>query len=442
MTGETSGGAQTRVVVARGAIDRLAECLDTIGGGRPPAEAVVVADEITYEVAGRAAERALRAAGMATRPAILFPARPDGHRLHADYDRAAWLRDQLAAHDAFPVAVGAGTINDLTKLAAHLAGRRYAVVATAASMDGYAAFGAAMTRDGFKYTAECPAPRVVVADVDVLAAAPAEMTASGFGDLMGKVTAGADWLLADALAIEPLDARAWALVQPAVREAIAAPEQLRARQPHAVARLFECLVASGLAMQVTRSSRPASGAEHQLSHLWEMQGHTFHGEEPSHGFKVGVGTALVAGLYERVMQRAWDELGNEEIEALCRSWPARAALEEDVRALHQDAGLRERALEESAAKYVTASQLRDRLERLGAGWPALRSRLAEQLLSAAEIRRRLRAAGCPSEPEEIGLESGAVEAALAAARTIRRRYTVLDLAVETGLLAPSAAVAA
>src|SRR3954452_1581683 len=70
---------------------------------------------------------------------------------------------------------------------------RTLAVATAASVDGYTSFGASITKDGFKQTLTCPAPRAVLADLDVLTAAPAIMTASGYGDLLGKVPAGADW---------------------------------------------------------------------------------------------------------------------------------------------------------------------------------------------------------------------------------------------------------
>jgi glycerol-1-phosphate dehydrogenase [NAD(P)+] len=307
-------------------------------------------------------------------------------------------------------------------------------------MDGYAAFGAAITRDGFKHTAECPAPRAVLADVEVLAAAPHDMTASGFGDLIGKLTAGADWLLADALGVEPVDPTAWELVQPAVRQAIAAPERLRERQPEAVARLFECLVASGLAMQVMRSSRPASGAEHQLSHLWEMRG--VGGAELSHGFKVGVGSVLIARLYERVLARDWTALSDDEIEARCRDWESLESQEASLRRMHDDERVRERASIELRAKYASRDALRARLKRLRDRWPELRPRLIAQLLPADELARRLRAAGCPVEPAEIGLTAREAEASLEAARHIRRRFTVLDVAAETGLLPTHTVLAA
>jgi glycerol-1-phosphate dehydrogenase [NAD(P)+] len=187
------------LVLAAGAIDGISDTFAASFGDRA---AVVVADETTYQVAGERVDRVLRGSGRVVRQPMIFRTSP---RLHADFEHAVWLGERLAEHDAIPVAVGSGTLNDITKLGAHRAGRPYAVVATAASMDGYAGSGAAITRAGFKQTIPCPAPRAVVADPAILAAAPAEMTAFGFGDLIGKITAGADWILADALGVEPTE---------------------------------------------------------------------------------------------------------------------------------------------------------------------------------------------------------------------------------------------
>ena len=46
----------------------------------------------------------------------------------------------------------------------------------------------------------------------------------------------------------------------------------------------------------------------------------------------------------------------------------------------------------------------------------------------------LYAAGCPTGPVEIGLHWEDFEATYSKARTIRKRYTVLDLAFEAGIL--------
>ena len=49
-------------------------------------------------------------------------------------------------------------------------------------------------------------------------------------------------------------------------------------------------------------------------------------------------------------------------------------------------------------------------------------------------REMLKAAGCPTHPSELGLTPAAFRDTYHRARMIRRRYTVLDLAAETGLL--------
>jgi glycerol-1-phosphate dehydrogenase [NAD(P)+] len=415
-----------QVVIGPGAVGAVAEVFGRTFGERP---AVVAADATTWRVAGGRVQRALEAAGRATEAPYRFP--PDTFA-QATYGNVERLRASFATHDAVPVAVGSGSLNDLVKRAAHEAGRPYLSVATAASMDGYTAFGAAITRDGYKQTMTCPAPRAVVADLDVLAGAPADMTASGYGDLLGKVTAGADWLVADALGVEPVDPKVWELVQGPLREAIGRPADLAAGDRGALERLVEGLIMSGLAMQAHASSRPASGAEHQFSHLWEMEG-LGHDRRPplSHGFKVGVGSVAVAALYEGLLAR---DLGALDVEALRRVWPTREEAQAAVRAAHTTPGLAEAAVAETTAKWVDADALGRRLTLLADRWPALRDRLREQLVPAERLRELLAAAGCPTGPSELGLTAPALRATYPRARMIRRRYTVLDLAFETGLL--------
>ena len=187
------------VVIAAGVLTSVGDVFSRTFGDVP---AVVVADENTYQVAGEEVHRRLEAAGRKTVDPYVFPGRPT---LRAEYGNITTLVGWLRTHDAIPVAVASGTLNDIVKRAAHECDRPYLAVATAASVDGYTSFGASITKDGFKQTLTCPAPRAVVADLDVLTAAPAIMTASGYGDLLGKVPAGADWIVADALGVDPID---------------------------------------------------------------------------------------------------------------------------------------------------------------------------------------------------------------------------------------------
>ncbi|HEX2728204.1 MAG TPA: iron-containing alcohol dehydrogenase, partial [Rubrobacteraceae bacterium] len=310
--------------------------------------------------------------------------------------------------------------------------RPYMSVSTAASMDGYTAFGASIEKDSKKQTLTWPAPRAVLGDVDVLASAPKRMTASGYADLLGKVTAGGDWLIADALGVEPIPPDVWSMVQDPLREWTGKPAELGEGDLEAMDSLIEGLIMSGLAMQSHQSSRPASGAEHQFSHLWEGEGLGRDQDPPlSHGFKVGVGSVAIAALFERVLQR---DLENLDVDAACEAWPSWEETEKNVRAAYSGSRLEDAAVKETEAKYIDAAALRERLEHLRGVWPDLRDKVEQQLMPADELRGMLRAAGCPTSPEEIGLSREAFKATYFRAQMLRKRYTVLDLAIETGIL--------
>src|SRR5258706_14962623 len=115
-------------------------------------QCIIVADEGTHSAAGNAVSESLSLSGIRALAPFLYS---DKH-LYAEHDYVIQLEQHLKKSDAVPIAVGSGTINDLTKLAAHRVGRPYMCVATAASMDGYTAFGASITHNGSKQTFACP----------------------------------------------------------------------------------------------------------------------------------------------------------------------------------------------------------------------------------------------------------------------------------------------
>jgi glycerol-1-phosphate dehydrogenase [NAD(P)+] len=198
-----------------------------------------------------------------------------------------------------------------------------------------------------------------------------------------------------------------------------------------VERLVEGLMLGGFAMQSARSSRPASGAEHQFSHLWDMQHHTHEGKAPSHGFKVGIGTLATTALYEYVLEQPIENLNVDEC---CDAWPDEVTLEKLVPERFSQGDLTVVALQESRAKWNTRDELRDQLKNLRVIWPSLKERLRKQLLSFDELKRMLSDAGAPVEPEEIGIKRERLRDSFWLAYFLRRRITVLDLAVRTNLL--------
>ena len=409
-----------------GALDAIgARFRETFG----TAAAVIVADERTWQVAGDTVSRRLTEDGVSVVAVERFPAQPP---IAPDHTVAIRLAELIAGHPgAVPVAVGSGTINDLVKDAAHLSGRPYLVVATAASMDGYTSSGAAMIRDRYKVTVPGPAPRVVIADPAVLATAPPSMSASGFADLAGKRTAGIDWIVAELLDEEVRDPAIWEMVQPGLESWLADPAGVSRNDLPALSGLMEGLAMTGFAMQAMGDSRPASGSEHLFSHVWEMQHLAVDGVAVSHGFKVGIGSLCAAALMQLLFARSAAEL------------PFGDALHAAPGPAERRAAVLERFGSGRAAETVAAvavGKLRTRnehqlfLQRVHDRWDAVRAEVRRLLPALVDLAGALAEAGCPVEPREIGLDRARVRETFSSAQMIRRRYTVLDLAFELGLL--------
>ena len=398
--------------------------------------AVVVCDPRTRKAAGERVEALLSGAGLQVSEYVL---EPDGATFHADYRYAEEVREAIrkiqegkSSGGIVPIAVGSGVINDVVKLASGELGIPYMVCATAASVDGYSSFGASIrSPEGAKQTYSCPAPKVIVADLDVMRTAPSWMAASGFADLMAKVPAGADWILAYELGASEWHDSAWHTVQDGLKEAIGNPEGVAAMETEPLTRFVEGLMLGGFAMQDMQSSRPASGAEHLFSHLLEMRDHTFKGDIVPHGIQVGVFTLFMSRVYEKML--AYD-YSNLDVEACLRNWKTLEEQERIGAEVFAGTKFPELGVKTVRAKYVDADAMRKRFESFKARWPEIKVRLEEQLVPSVEIERSLKVVGAPVSPEEIG---STVAVSLADAhRTIymRDRYMALDFLALTGQL--------
>ncbi len=411
------------IVLGNGVIKRAVSVYQNHFDGVP---AILIADENTFSVCGEEIYQQLRAANLTSIDPIVFPGSP---MLYASYDNVLLLEEKLRSTIGVPVVVGSGTLNDLTKLASHHLGREYMVICTAASMDGYTASGASISKDGFKQTFACPAPRVVLADLDVIMNAPYRMTASGYGDLIAKNVAGADWLVAEAMGFEPVEPIAWDMVQSPLQSSIENPALLCKKEPVVFQRFVEGLMLSGLTLQYYKGSRPASGAEHLMSHLWEMHEVT-HGVY-SHGLKVGLATIASAALYERVLARDFHQL---DVEKTVKDYPSRDQLIQEIKRIHNNPQVIESTISQCMAKYPESDVLRQRLSGFKENWQAIKAKLQGHLIPAGKVRQMLADAGCITHPEQMEKSLVDLMTAYRQARLIRSRYTILDLAAETGCM--------
>ena len=414
-----------RLVIGPGCVRSSAGMFQDLFPGK---KAIIVADRNTWEVAGKDVLLSLQEAGVPHDEPFIFTD-PD---LYAEWTYVEQLKARLSETDAIPIAVGSGVINDLTKYVAFLLGRRYMTVGTAASMDGYTAYGSSITIDGNKQTVDCPAPYGFVMDPVIAAEAPKELAASGYGDLIAKIPAGADWMLAEAAGVEPIDPLSWGLVQDGLRESLADPVAVRGGDVSYTEKLSEGLLMSGFAMQAYRSSRPASGMEHQFSHCWDMENLCYQGKHVSHGFKVSIGTLASTASLEFLLEKGLEGL---DVDACVASWKSWEETEDDIRRIFEGKpGHLSRALKETKGKYVDRDGLRKQLEALKAAWPVLSRKVREQIIPFGTLKENLRLVGAPFEPEMIGVSRERLRTTLRYIPYMRSRFTNIDVVFRCGML--------
>lgn len=276
--------------VGSGVIQELPGILRDLGASH----IFLVADNYTYEAAGRQVEQLLDQAGLPYHKRVFQTETP---LVPNEYALGSVLA-AMTSQDDMLLAVGSGTLNDVTKYVSARTGIPYVIAATAPSMDGYASTVAPTILDGFKTTLPAVYPAAIVADVDILKDAPMPMLTAGFGDIIGKFTSLADWRLSHQLNGEYYCPEVAGVIEAAVETCAANAQALAQREPQAIQAVTEALILSGLAMGMVGISRPASGAEHQMAHYWEMDALRRGEEHPLHGNAVGVGTVLAASLYE------------------------------------------------------------------------------------------------------------------------------------------------
>ncbi|HAF86854.1 MAG TPA: sn-glycerol-1-phosphate dehydrogenase [Sphaerochaeta sp.] len=408
-------------VVEKGAITRVGALFVEAFGHTP---ALLVSDGNTLGIGGFALIQSLEQQGIQVRQCC-FAALP---QVYADEHSIERVRLSLAQDASIAVALGSGTLNDITKRASFEVDRPYMVVATAPSVDGYTSYGAAVSIKGFKQTLPCNAPTAVVADTNILCTAPMPMIGAGFGDCMAKFTAGSDWIVADQLALQPIREDIWKMVQTPLRKVYAEHKEIANRSQNSVGVLFDALSASGFAMQVMHDSRPASGAEHLISHIWEMEHLEMDGLPVSHGFKVAVGTLAMSFLYEMlprmdfssIMQRpaeSWEERG-ESIEQAFSFAPA----------------LLDQVLPIAKSKFLCGDALKTRRKAILRALPNILRRCSVQLPPFRELRQAMAEVSCPLTYADINTSKDNFLHAIRAAQMIRNRYTLLDLLYEAGFL--------
>lgn len=399
-------------------LGRIPGLMDKFFPGR---KAIVFADKITWKVAG---EKVFYELAKAEKQATTFLITDD--RIHSDIKYVEALEKVIEKEDGILIAVGSGVINDLAKLASYRRGQQYICVATVASVDGYTAnIASIIDGRGAKMSFKCAPPKVIVADSEVLSAAPPSMNAAGFADLSSKVSSGAEWMIADLFGTEPIHKPSWELIQGPLRDMLSDPEGIRNGRPEAVENLFLGLALAGVGMEMSGDTRCVACAEHQYSHYLDMTGHSFNGHPVSHGFQVAIGELAICAFFEALFTFDLSEL---DVEKCVKAWPSLEEEQQRALKLFTDFPIPTLGYEEITRKWQPGEEIRIQLQKVKDNWPEFKAALQAQVMPVAQLQDIFARAGVPTCPEQIGLTNSELRKITDCVQLMRWRVNVLDLA--------------
>lgn len=428
--GRTHKSLFAHYIFEPGAIGKLPALLEKLGYDRP----FLISDTHTHEIAGCRAEEVLRNAGIGFTSHILQS--PENSDLAADEHALGSIAMANDKEADIIISVGTGTINDLGRYFSYITGRPFLLIATAPSMDGLVSGVAPLIFHNMKITFPAQEPLALICDPDIMAAAPLKMLAAGAADILGKYNCLLDWKLSHIVNDEYYCETIADIMRTAVDQTMESTKGLASHDSKAVSVLTEALVLSGIAMDFSGNSRPASGAEHHQSHYWEMQ-FLFDGTPAVlHGTKVGIGTVLMLELYN-----ALAKMERPDFKALREKISERPSVEEweqEIRRCYRDGAEGIIDLEKKTKKNDPEGLCR-RLSVIEDKWDQIQE-LAKTAPQASEIYQVLDTMKAAKVPADVGISREYVYDSIRYGKELRDRYTILQLMWDIGKLEEEAEI--
>ena len=308
------------------------------------------------------------------------------------------------------VAYGAGTIMDFGRYPAYKLGIPFVAVPTLASSDGFTANICSAILNGQKKSTPMCAPVLVVADLDIIKGAPARLVASGINDILSKYISLLDWKVSKLVADEYYCPMVAGLAQEALDIMREAADKYAATGVADHEAMTMAQMKSGLTMQLLNHSRAASGAEHLMAHLVEMQPPRFEKAEGIHGECVGVGTFACIKEYHRLASLPTPKA--KPFEPLSEQW---------IREKFGDR-LADGIIKENANDVLATFDPQNIVDH----WDEIRA-MIDALPSVEEMEDLYKRCGCKYLPEHIGIDPALEQEMLPVSAAIRNRLTLVRM---------------
>lgn len=409
-----------KIIVEKGALNRLPDILKEYNTKK----VFILADKNTYKAAGERVFEILSENGINIAKYIF-----DTESLEPDEFAVGSSLMHFDSSVDIIIGVGSGVINDIGKILSNTFGKKYIIVATAPSMDGYASATSSMSLDGLKVSLNSKCPDVIIGDIDILKEAPIKSMISGLGDMIAKYISIAEWRISNIICGEYYCETTADLVRNAVKKCVDNADALLKRDENAVQTVFEGLIVSGIAMAYVGISRPASGVEHYFSHIWDMRSLQFGTNTSTHGIQCAIGTLYSVKIYDKIRK----VLPNSEKALKYVNEFDYTAYKEKLRTFMGKGAETMIALEEKEGKY-DKNKHSERLKIIESKWDHILKIIDEEIPSKEAITNLLDRVGLPKTCDEIGIESDVLLPTFKATKDIRDKYILSRLCFDLGII--------
>lgn len=327
----------------------------------------------------------------------------------ATMDEVKAVEALICDRDISVLSVGTGSINDTCRQAAANCDKKLCIFGTAPSMDGFASYSSPIVNNGFKASYPAKSPEVIIGDTKILAAAPTELKAAGFGDMIAKYVGLVDWQISALLTGEYYCEKIADLTRSAVDELMGMADKVCVNDEHTAGKIFEALLKTGIGMSFSQNSRPASGSEHIISHLIECV-QLRDGILPNfHGDDIGVCSLAMLKYYNKLAEHEQIDTKDEEVD-----W-------EDVYTFYGD-------MADEVKKVNFPENIIDDVDKdvLKANWSKIRD-IIHSVPSYEECLAAMKAAGCKITVNDIGKSQKLFDDCVKYSPYMRKRLTLLRL---------------
>lgn len=409
-----------KVYCGKGEISKLPEAMSSLGVSK----AFVLSDKNTQKAAGERVYSVLSENGLCFSGYIF-----NEDRVEPDEKSVGSAIMNLDRTADVIVAVGSGVINDIGKIVSAVSDKPLITVATAPSMDGYASATSSMTSAGVKVSLPSKCANVVIGDTDILKNAPIDMLKSGLGDMLAKYVSITEWRIANLLLGEYYCEAVADAVRGSLKRCVDNKKGLLLREDEAVEAVFEGLIITGIAMTYAGLSRPASGVEHYLSHVWDMRSVEFNEPCAFHGLQCAVGTLISARIYEKVKETVPNK---KKALSYAKNFSLNA-WNERLRTFLGKAAEPMIDLEKREGKYSVEKHAK-RLDLITKNWDKIISIINEELPTAKEIEDILDSIEAPKTLSALGLDEAILPETFKASKDIRDKYVLSRLCWDLGII--------